>query len=136
MRCHKRCLGTEQLDASTIDVAEEPGLRRLEQTDSVVERAGLELRLGRGERATRAQRGVGRQGDGALEKSRTSGKAAARLRSVCRLLQLSGHLLVRHRCGLCPMPRAAIRIDLRIRHLREDAVGLTPRAHPRRSIHG
>ena len=89
-----------------------PALRRREQTERVVERAGLELRLRRGQRALRAARGIGCQRGGALEEGGGGGEAAARLRPRRGALELRGDLLVGHGRRLRAVPRAAIRVDL------------------------
>ena len=128
-------LRAQQLDPGAIELVERADLRRREQTERVVERACLELRLSRDQRALRTAPGVGRQRGRALEEGGSGGEAAARLRARRGALELGGHLLVGHGRRLRTVPRAAIRVDLRIGCLRERAVGLAPLARLGRPVH-
>jgi hypothetical protein len=136
VRGHECCLGTEQLGTSTSDIAEGPRLRRVEQAERVIERAGAEFRLGGSQRALRAPRRVGGQRDGALEECRGGAETAARLCSVCGTFQFRRHLLVRPGRGLRPVPGAAIRVDLRIGRFRKCAVDVAALIDPGRAVHG
>ena len=94
-----------------------PRLRQAQQLQSRIERAGLKMRLCRGERALGALCRVARQLDGALQKRRRGGHAAAGPRSPGRPLEFGGDLLIGPRRRRRQMPRPSIGVKLAIGHL-------------------
>ena len=98
------------------------GLDGDQQAECVVERAGVALRPGRREQALRPATRFWRQCRGALEERGRRGHPPARLRAPGRALELRGDILVGPRRSMGPVPRAAVRIELRIGDLRERAV--------------
>ena len=89
-----RGLGAQQVQAGALQLVERPDLGRRQQPARRVERAGLQARLGGGERAVGPPRRVAGQRDGALQERGRRGEAAARLRPPGRALELQGDLLV------------------------------------------
>ena len=87
-------MAAQQVDPGALELVERPGLRRGQEPERRVERAGLEARLRRRQRALRTPRRVDGQRDGALEERGRGGDAAASLRPAGRALELGGDLLV------------------------------------------
>ena len=85
-----------------------------EQDERLLERAGAQHRLRGGQRAHPAPRRVRRQRRRSLQERRRRGQAPARLRPSGRALELVGHRLVGTLGSVGAMPRAAVRIQLRI----------------------
>ena len=110
-------LAAQQVHLGALELVERPGLRRRQQPESRVERAGLQARLRRGQSAIRPPRRVLGQRDGALQERRRGGEPAARLRPAGRALELDGDLLVRSRRGRSQMPGATVRIGLPVGRL-------------------
>ena len=79
--------------------------------------------------------GSGCQRGRALEEGGGGREAATRLRPRRRALELGGHLLVGHGRRLRAVPRAAIRVDLRIGGVRQRAVSLAPLVRLGRAVH-
>src|SRR6266550_3126377 len=117
---------SQQRDTCTLQVAEGAYLCDGEKAERVIERPCLEFRLRGGEGPSRASRRFGGQRHGALEESRGGGETAPRLRPRRGALELAGQLFIWHRRRLRTVPRAPIRVDLRIGRIRERAVSLAP----------
>ena len=115
--CPRRCSTSAVCRASS-----GAGLDRDQQAQRRVERAGIALRPGRREQALRTAGGFGRQHRRALEERGRRGQAPARLCSAGRALKLLGDVLVGAGRSVGPVPGVAVRIDLRIRHLRQRTV--------------
>ena len=103
-------------------LVERAQLRRVRQFERGVERAGLVLRLRRGQRSRSAACRVGRQLCRSIEKGRRGSNSAARLRPVRRALQIGRDVLVGTRGRAGPMPGSAIRIGLRVGRFGQRAV--------------
>jgi hypothetical protein len=69
------------------------------------------------ERTFPAARRVRRQRDGPVQERRVGGGAAPSVRAGCRALKLGGDALVRFFCRQRSVPRAAVRVGIRIAHL-------------------
>ena len=108
------CLRAQQRGTCAFQVAEGACLCDGEKAERVIERTCLEFRLRCGEGASRALRRFAGQRHGALKESRGSGEPAPRLRPRRGALELAGHLFVGHGRRLRTVPRAAIRVELRI----------------------
>ena len=78
----------------------------------------------------RPARGFGCQRGGAFEEGRGGGEHHPALALEPRTVEVSGNVLVGHRCRLRPVPGAAIRIDFWIGCLRECAVDLASLDRP------
>ena len=127
-------MAAQQVHPGARELIERPGLRRREQLQSVAERSGLQVGLGRGQAAFGTPGRIGGQRHRALEERRGGGQPAARLRPPGRPLQLCRDLLVRARRGLGPVPGPPVRIGDRVGHLRQRRVHLLPRLDRRRSV--
>ena len=121
--CGERDLGPQQIDAGSPELVERPGLRGRQQPAGRIERARPEAGLGGRERSVGSPRGIARQRDRTLQERGRGGEAAARLRPARRELELARDLLVGPGGRSGQMPRATIRIDVAIRHLRQRQVG-------------
>jgi hypothetical protein len=73
-------VGAHQVDAGALELVERRGVRRGQESERRVERAGLKARLRRGKRALRAPRRVDCQRGGALQERSCGGEPAASLR--------------------------------------------------------
>ena len=135
MRGDESDLRAQQFDSGAIELVERADLRRREQTERVVECACPEFRLSRDQRALRTAYGSGCQRRSAFEERGSSSEAATRLRPRRRALELAGHLLVGRGRRLRTVPRAAIRVDLRIGCVRQRAVSLAPLVRLGRAVH-
>jgi len=103
-----------------------PRLSNPEEIEGIVDGAGLELGLGRGQRTLRATGGLGRQLDRALEEGGGGREATACLRPGRGMLQLGRNVLVRDRRRVRAMPRAAVGIQSGVGGRRERPVRLAP----------
>src|SRR5256714_820571 len=112
-----------------------PRLWIRDKAERLVGRTRLLGCLGRGESPAGATRRFGCQRGGTLEERGGGGEAAPCQRSGCRTLELGGHLLIRHRGRLRPVPGAAIGVDLRIGRVRQRAVDLPPLVGPGGPVH-
>jgi hypothetical protein len=107
-------VGADQVDAGALELVERPGVRRGQEFERRVERAGLKARLRRGKRALRAPHRVDCQRDGALQERSCGGEPAASLRPVGRALELSGDFLggSRRRSGAVPGAPVGVRLGV------------------------
>jgi hypothetical protein len=112
----------ETVSDPTVALRERPLLRRRQQCSRILVQAGKPLPLRRGERSLRAQHGVRRQLGGPLEEGRRRGGTAPCPRTVRRALELGGDVLVECKRCVRTMPRAPIRVGLRIGRVRERGV--------------
>ena len=117
-------LAAHQVHPGALELVECSGLRRSQEPERRVERAGLEAGLRRGQGALRPPSGVESQRDRALQERGGGGDPAASLRPAGRALQLGGDLLVRPGGGLGPVPGATVRIKRRIGGLGQGAMHL------------
>ena len=104
-------IGLEPIHAGATEVVQRSGLRRGHQLERRIESAGLQARLGGGQRAVGPSRGLLGQRDRALQKGGRSGKTTASLRSTSRPLELGGHGVVGAERGLRAVPGTTIRVD-------------------------
>jgi hypothetical protein len=132
----ERDLRAQQFGPRTRERVERRRLGGGEQDEGGVERAGPQHRLGGGQRADPALRGVRGQGRRLLEERRRRGEAAARLRPPGRALQLAGHRLVGAFGRVGAVPRPAIGVQLRVGRLRERSVDLAPLRRRRGPVGG
>ena len=124
--CRESELGPQQIGASTLEFVERCGLRHGEQLHRRLERARLDLRLSRGQRACApAAPGPGSAPPRARG-TRPRRLGPARLRPAGRALQLGGHRLVRPRRGVGQMPRPPVSIGVRIGRLGQGPVRCPP----------
>ena len=97
-------MGAHQVDAGALELVERPGLRRGQQPERGVERAGLEAGLRGRQRALAAPLGILGQRHGALQERSRGGEPAASLRPARpnararRRLPRSGPDVPRARC--------------------------------------
>jgi hypothetical protein len=91
-----------------------------------LQRAGVALRPGRCEFTLSASGGFGRQHRRPLEERGRRDEPSARLCPAGRAFQLGRDLLVRSGRGLCPVPGAAIGVNVGIGGLGEGAVHVLP----------
>ena len=115
-------VAAQQVDPGALELVERSGLRRGQEPERRVERAGLEARLRRGQRALRAPRRVGGQRDGALQERGRGGESAASLRPAGRALELGGDLLVGSRRRSGAVPGAPVRVRLGVGGVGEGAM--------------
>ena len=115
-------LRAEEVHAGAVEFVERSGLRRGQQSEGRVGRAGVVRGLRRGQRALRAARRLGRQFGRALQEGGGRRQAPARLRPVGRALQLARDVFVAARRRVRAVPGAAIGIDVRIGRLRQHPV--------------
>ena len=127
-------MGTQQVDPGMLELIERLGLRRREQFQGLAERTGLHAGHRRSEDAFGMPRRIGGQQHRPVQERRGRGQAAPGLRPARRLLKLDGDLLVRPGRGLGPVPGPAIRIDLRIGHLRQRSMDLLAVRERRRPV--
>jgi len=119
-----------------LDAGQRRGLRGGQQTECFVRVAGELVGLGRGERAARPDRRVGREHGGAVEECRRGRVSAPGLGVGGRAFQLARDLLVGAGRRLCPVPRPAVAVDRRVRDRGERAVRLAALRHRRRPVDG
>ena len=108
-------LGVQQIDASPPELVQRAGLRRREQPERHVERAGLQGDLCGREHALGTARRIDRQARPRAQERGRSGEPAARLRAPRRLLELRRDVLVGACRGLRTVPRTAIGLERRRR---------------------
>jgi hypothetical protein len=130
----ERDLTAQQVHPSALHLVQRPHLRGDEQLQRLVERAGLEVGPGRGQRALRMLCRFGRQQDRTLEECRGRGQPAPGLRPAGRALQLGGDVLVRPGRALRPVPRPPIGIGPGIGDLRQRGVRRVPVLHRSRPV--
>ena len=129
-----RDLGAQQVDPGVLERDERPGLRPVEQCHRLVERAGLVLRLGGGERALRPAPGIGRQDGRPFVEGRGRRHPATGPRAIGGALQLGSDVLVRPGSRLRAVPRAPVGVDLRVGHLRQRPVRVPALGRGRRPV--
>jgi hypothetical protein len=112
----------DQLRLSALELVERATLRRRQQRQRLVECARLQACLGRGQGALRSAARVSRQRCGPLHECSGCCQSTASLCAAGGSLKLRCDLFVEARCRLCPMPRPAIGIGLRIGRFRERLV--------------
>jgi hypothetical protein len=95
-----------------LELVERPGLRRGRQLQRFGERAGLQVSLGRGQRALGSLRRVDRKLGGSLQERGCCGDAAAGLRAAGRAFEFGGDLLIGSRGGAGPVPGPPVRVGL------------------------
>jgi hypothetical protein len=109
------------VDAGVLDLGP-VAIDRGQEPECLIERAGVALRLRRGEQAAGAAGRVGRQRRRVLEKRGGGRDPATGERASGRALELFRHLLVRSGRRLRPVPCAPVRIEVRVGDVRERAV--------------
>ena len=119
-------MAAQQVGPGALQMVERPGLRGREQLQGLVERAGLQAGLRRGQHAFGVPGRIDGQRHRTLQERRGRGQPAAGLRAPCAALQIGGDLLVRPGRGLGPVPGPAIRIRGRVGRLRQRRVQLLP----------
>ena len=122
----ERDLTAQQVHLGALELVQRSGLCDGNQSECRVERAGLVLGLGRGERAPRPGPRVGRQRGGTLQERGRGRQPTARLCATRRALELKGNVLVEPRRRLGKMPGAAIGIDRRVSRVRQRAMHRLP----------
>ena len=105
-------LTAHQVHPGALELIQRPGLRRGHERERRLERAGLEARLRRGQRALGSSRRVDRELGGALQERGRRGDAAAGLRTAGRAFELGGDLLVGPRGGAGAVPGPPVRVGL------------------------
>ena len=105
-------LAAHQVHPGALELIQRPGLRRGHEPERRLERAGLETRLRRGQRALGSSRRVDRELGGALQERGRRGDAAAGLRTAGRAFELGGDLLVGPRGGAGAVPGPPVRVGL------------------------
>ena len=115
-------MASKERGSRALEAVERPGLRRGQEPRRRVERAGLEARLRRGQRAPCLERRVGSQRGRPLEERRCGREAAARLRSPCRALERGGDGFVGSGGGECAVPGVTVGVELEVAHLGERLV--------------
>jgi hypothetical protein len=110
------------------------GLGDIQEGQGVLERAGFELRLRRGERSLRTERLIGSQSDRPLLERGRSGQASTCLSASGGAFELCGDSVVRAggRCG--EVLGTPIWIEPRIGRLRQRLVHLPPFLRRCRSV--
>jgi hypothetical protein len=119
----------------TLQVIQRPAIGDGSKSERRVQSTGEALGLGGAKCSGGSTRWVNGQRHGSLQKGGRSGETAARLRARRRLLQLGRYLFVGHRRGLCTVPCAAIRVDLRIGCIRQCSVNHAPLARFGCAVH-
>jgi hypothetical protein len=132
----ERDLGAQQLAACAPELVRRGRVRRAQEPESLVERAGLQAGLRGGERTLRLPGGLPRQRDRTLQERRRRGETAAGLRPARRALELQGDALVRLRRGGGQMPRPAVRVGLPVGGLGQRLVGRPKLGRARGAIDG
>ena len=123
----ERDLPPQQVDVGAhMIVGSRPRLGDPQQIEGIVDGARLELGLCRGQSTLRAAGGLGRQLHRTLEKGGGGREATARLRPGRGMLQLGRDVLIRDGRRVRAIPGATIRVDVRVRGLRESSVDLAP----------
>ncbi len=93
----ERDLTVQQIDLRALELGQRSGLCDDNQSECGVERTGLVLGLGRGERPPSPARGLGRQRGGTVQKRGCCRQATPRLSAARRALQLRRDILVEAR---------------------------------------
>ncbi len=132
----ERDLTTQQVDLGALELVQRSGLCDRDKSERRVERAGLVLGLGRGERSPRPARRLGRQHGGTLQERGRCRQPSARLSAARRALELGRDVLVEARRRLGEMPGAAIGIDLGIGRVRQRTMHRLPVLRRGRPIDG
>ena len=101
-----------QVHPGALELIQRAGLRRGHEPESRLERAGLETRPRRGQRALGSPRRVDRELDGSLQERGRRGDAAASLRTAGRAFELGGDLLIGSRGGAGAVPGPPVRVGL------------------------
>jgi hypothetical protein len=112
--CGKRDLRVQPLGPRALEFIERGEFRGRHQRLRRFRRAGLQLRLGGGERSSSPARGIGSQLGRSLQERGHGRNAAAAPGPVGRVFQLSGHRLVETGRRVGTMPGSPIGIGLRI----------------------
>ena len=110
------------------------GLGRRQKRERALEAAGVQARLGSGERTPHPLRGIARQNNRAMQERRCRGQAAARLRAAGGLLERRGNRLVGPRRGCGQMPRATVGVDAAVGRLCQGQMDLPALLSGRRSV--
>ena len=121
----QRDLGLQEVDPGVAELPEHLGLDACQQPQRSLQIPRIALGAGRGEQPLRPVRGLRRQRGGALQEGGDRRQPTARLRPSSGTLELARHLLVGDGRRLCPVPGAAIRVELRIGRVRQRAVSFT-----------
>ena len=117
-----------------LHVSDRPSLRDGQQVPHRIERAGLQVGRGRGQRPLGSTLRVERQHGRALEECRRPLPRRHALAPCPRALQLRGDGLVRPGHGMGPMPGASIGVQLRIGDLSQSRMHLLPLLRERRPV--
>ena len=129
-------LTVHQVHPGTLQLIQRPGLRRGQERECRLERASLETRPRRGQRALCSSRRVDRELDGALQERGRGSDAAAGLRPAGRAFELGGNLLVRPRGGAGAVPGPPVRVGLGGGGLGQGTVHAVPVVRGGRAIGG
>ena len=119
-----------------LELIQRAGLRGGRERERRVERAGLEARLRRGQRALGSSRRIDRELGGALQERGRRGDAAASLRTAGRAFELGGDLLIGPRGSAGAVPGPPVRVGLGDGGLGQRAVHAVPVVGGCRAIGG
>jgi hypothetical protein len=108
-----------EADRGPLQLAQRHRLSRLQKPQRRSRSTGELFCLRGGERASGELFRIDRELGRAFEKGRGGSQSAARLRAPGRMVELSGHLFVGSRRGLCSMPCSPVGIEPRIGDLGE-----------------
>jgi hypothetical protein len=133
-RLRERDLRVKQLSPSTVELGQRSRLRHCQQSQRRVGRARAVLAGRRGQRALGTALRVRRELCGALVERGLRRQAAPSARTCGRVLQLGGDILVEPVRRVGAVPRAAIRIGIRIRGACECPVDARALVRCRRAI--
>ena len=102
---------------ATLQLVWRRGLGQRQELERALKDAGMQARLGSGERTPHPLLGIAGQSDRAMQERRCRSQAAARLRAASGLLERRGDRLAGPRCGCGQMPRATIGVDAAVGRL-------------------
>ncbi len=122
----ERDLPAQQVGPGSLELIKRSGLRRSQQPQGRIERAGLGRCARGGQRALRPLGRLKRQRRGTLEESGRRGQTAARLGAVGGSLELGCDVRIGRGRRLGAVPRASIGIGARIGRLGDGTVGSAP----------
>ena len=105
-------MAPQEIHPGALEFVERSGLRGDDEPERRGERAGLEARFRRGQRALGSSRRIDRELGGALQERGRRGDAAASLRTAGRAFELGGDLLIGPRGGAGPVPGPPVRVGL------------------------
>jgi hypothetical protein len=122
----ERELGSQEINAGTLEFVQRCGLGHAEQLDRGIERARLDLGLSSGQGSGGPRRGLRGQRRRALEERGRGGQTPACLRPAGRAFQFGGHRLVWPGRGAGQMPGPPVSVGVRIGRLGQSPVRRPP----------